>query len=223
MAKETDNWAKLHRFETFPYTFNPHNSNQEGLIKAKELCTNYFWKDVYASLLLCRQNIFSMYPEEVISLPINGEPQITSNDYAINQDRCKHEKINILLNNKGSVKNINEFYGPKKPIRFELNELSKPLKNFLESSLGEERGLEDGWLTKMRQTLGIYNLYGRIVTKKAKGCSFYYELLNANAKNDGWIQPKKRLVAEIIDFNTCLLYTSPSPRDRQKSRMPSSA
>ena len=26
-----------------------------------------------------------------------------------------------------------------------------------------------------------------------------------------------------IDINTCLLYTSPSPRDRQKSRMPSSA
>ena len=24
-------------------------------------------------------------------------------------------------------------------------------------------------------------------------------------------------------FHTCLLYTSPSPRDRQKSRMPSSA
>ena len=27
----------------------------------------------------------------------------------------------------------------------------------------------------------------------------------------------------LILFNTCLLYTSPSPRDRQKSRMPSSA
>ena len=26
-----------------------------------------------------------------------------------------------------------------------------------------------------------------------------------------------------IDINICLLYTSPSPRDRQKSRMPSSA
>ena len=25
------------------------------------------------------------------------------------------------------------------------------------------------------------------------------------------------------DIGTCLLYTSPSPRDRQKSRMPSSA
>ena len=27
----------------------------------------------------------------------------------------------------------------------------------------------------------------------------------------------------VIDQLTCLLYTSPSPRDRQKSRMPSSA
>ena len=31
-------------------------------------------------------------------------------------------------------------------------------------------------------------------------------------------------VGRMVDkFNSCLLYTSPSPRDRQKSRMPSSA
>ena len=28
---------------------------------------------------------------------------------------------------------------------------------------------------------------------------------------------------EVNDLNTCLLYTSPSPRDRTRSRMPSSA
>ena len=28
---------------------------------------------------------------------------------------------------------------------------------------------------------------------------------------------------DIIENHSCLLYTSPSPRDRQKSRMPSSA
>ena len=28
---------------------------------------------------------------------------------------------------------------------------------------------------------------------------------------------------KLLDFDPCLLYTSPSPRDRQKSRMPSSA
>ena len=31
----------------------------------------------------------------------------------------------------------------------------------------------------------------------------------------------KKLIAEIAE--TCLLYTSPSPRDRTRSRMPSSA
>ena len=32
-----------------------------------------------------------------------------------------------------------------------------------------------------------------------------------------------RSVYKFIHFIICLLYTSPSPRDRQKSRMPSSA
>ena len=31
------------------------------------------------------------------------------------------------------------------------------------------------------------------------------------------------IVYEMVASETCLLYTSPSPRDRQKSRMPSSA
>ena len=36
----------------------------------------------------------------------------------------------------------------------------------------------------------------------------------------------KKAVGDVTDdthISTCLLYTSPSPRDRQKSRMPSSA
>ena len=35
-----------------------------------------------------------------------------------------------------------------------------------------------------------------------------------------WLRKKN---IERILFDNCLLYTSPSPRDRQKSRMPSSA
>ena len=31
------------------------------------------------------------------------------------------------------------------------------------------------------------------------------------------------VLAHLLNDNICLLYTSPSPRDRQKSRMPSSA
>ena len=36
-------------------------------------------------------------------------------------------------------------------------------------------------------------------------------------------EEKEKELAEEMNANACLLYTSPSPRDRQKSRMPSSA
>ena len=35
--------------------------------------------------------------------------------------------------------------------------------------------------------------------------------------------PFPQAVATLVEAGACLLYTSPSPRDRQKSRMPSSA
>ena len=50
-----------------------------------------------------------------------------------------------------------------------------------------------------------------------QGCSFF-----GGDEEEAFDQP-----AELVDFtpmlDVCLLYTSPSPRDRQKSRMPSSA
>ena len=39
----------------------------------------------------------------------------------------------------------------------------------------------------------------------------------------GFIDDNAEFGNSNIDINSCLLYTSPSPRDRQKSRMPSSA
>ena len=39
----------------------------------------------------------------------------------------------------------------------------------------------------------------------------------------GTIFIEKQRALQLTNPNTCLLYTSPSPRDRQKSRMPSSA
>ena len=42
-------------------------------------------------------------------------------------------------------------------------------------------------------------------------------------KDDGWTAPILSIRNELKEAFGCLLYTSPSPRDRQKSRMPSSA
>ena len=37
------------------------------------------------------------------------------------------------------------------------------------------------------------------------------------------IEAKKKELANLDEFSSCLLYTSPSPRDKRQSRMPSSA
>ena len=37
------------------------------------------------------------------------------------------------------------------------------------------------------------------------------------------LENKEFVVNETVDLSGCLLYTSPSPRDRTRSRMPSSA
>ena len=88
----------------------------------------------------------NIHPEEFITLPINGEPQITENNKAICQDWCKTEMINVLLNVNAKVKESDEFYGQRKPVGFEIYELQRTLNNFLGSFLGEKEGLEGGWL-----------------------------------------------------------------------------
>ena len=55
----------------------------------------------------------------------------------------------------------------------------------------------------------------------------FIEFMDVGATN-GWTRGQVVPTSEILEFlsdefDLCLLYTSPSPRDRQKSRMPSSA
>ena len=47
--------------------------------------------------------------------------------------------------------------------------------------------------------------------------------LLANVQKTGQSEDDVDPSRHVILYNDCLLYTSPSPRDRQKSRMPSSA
>ena len=49
-----------------------------------------------------------------------------------------------------------------------------------------------------------------------------------NLKSHGFTEEEllkvyKTIIRPVMEYAACLLYTSPSPRDRQKSRMPSSA
>ena len=58
-------------------------------------------------------------------------------------------------------------------------------------------------------------------------CEKYIERIDKFEKDiKAWAHFDKKVLLEKAteaDDHSCLLYTSPSPRDRQKSRMPSSA
>ena len=111
-------WAKLHRSETAPYTFNLITSNFDDLTKEKMLCKNSFCKEVYSSLISCRLNILAKYPAEFLTIPINGEPLITKNKRAIMQDWSSSEMINTLLDENCKIKEVDQFISKKRPLNF---------------------------------------------------------------------------------------------------------
>ena len=45
------------------------------------------------------------------------------------------------------------------------------------------------------------NAYGRIVHKKAKGCSNFYKLLSFNDKKDGWDSNSRSMEQDLTDFD----------------------
>ena len=51
----------------------------------------------------------TIHLEEFITLPINGEPQITNNNIAISQDLCKQETLDVIVNANGKFKKLTNF------------------------------------------------------------------------------------------------------------------
>ena len=67
-----------------------------------------------------------------------------------------------------------------------------------------------------KTVLGLEEKYKQQDQKTVRAENITESLVDSLPEPSGW-----RLL--VLPFTPCLLYTSPSPRDRQKSRMPSSA
>ena len=63
---------------------------------------------------------------------------------------------------------------------------------------------------------------GYVIAKRCNE-SDVYDLMMVNMLNAIYADKGIDLTGLLGGYKSCLLYTSPSPRDRQKSRMPSSA
>ena len=82
----------------------------------------------------------------------------------------------------------------------------------------------------------LYNMLRERLKEVGGGVIKHIDLWNHNVEfieqEDGWARPavfvefcpiRWNAIVSGVEYRACLLYTSPSPRDRQKSRMPSSA
>ena len=175
-------WAKIHQQEVSPHFFDPFKSNFEALSKAKAKCRNPFWKEVYTSLIDCRLNVLLDHPEEYRYIPIGGEPQITSNGISIKQEWAVNKFLDSIIDCNDNQKDIKDINSSKKPFEYEYNELRVSLRDFLDIYLGSRLVANRSEVANNHLVGRAYNIYGRIVTKRKKGSSYFYSLLNTHAK-----------------------------------------
>ena len=105
------------------------------------------------------------------------------------------------------------------------------------ANISEKYGLKTALITKNLSDLGKLScnpsvggvgkthiasevdILGGVICKIGDKSAIHYRVLNLSKGPAVWGQT----AGPFERFNTCLLYTSPSPRDRTRSRMPSSA
>ena len=98
------------------------------------------------------------------------------------------------------------------------------IKNMVEASL-------DGWLTAGRfnssfeKELSLFLGIKCLITVNSGSSAnlIAFSSLTSPKLKDRAIKKGDEVITVAAGFPTCLLYTSPSPRDRTRSRMPSSA
>ena len=61
------------------------------------------------------------------------------------------------------------------------------------------KGDFDKLLLTIKPRVGIYNVYGRTVFRKSKGCPHYHKLVNANKKHNGWVTACNSLEKEVLE------------------------
>ena len=114
-------WAELHKAETKPHTYNPINTNWVDIKIAKTKMTNPVWKELYDSLLVCRRNLLGINPLEYLILPVNGEPNLTKNNTAIQQPWCEYLNINDILDENCKVKKEEDHPLGQRPFFYEIS------------------------------------------------------------------------------------------------------
>ena len=126
----------------------------------------------------------------------------------------KTEKKGLIIVNTGAGKGKSSS-GFGMILRCIGNDMQSAVVQFIKGS----------WMTGERKILR--EKFSSQVQFVVSGEGFTWETQDKDrdiaAAQAGWAKAKSFILDPTIDFVFCLLYTSPSPRDRTRSRMPSSA
>ena len=125
-------WRKLSCEETGNLTFCPKKSNLESLEAAWKKMTNPVWCEIYGALIRCRRNIITVYPEEYVTFPIKGEPDITKSNTGIQQNWSKRVMLYEVLDCNGDLKCFKDLYLVNGPIKMEYAAMKAAIERKVE-------------------------------------------------------------------------------------------
>ena len=124
--------------------------------------------------------------------------------------------LNKLL--KGQVKSLMKTNATVSKRFSEM--LSKSIQKYNNRSIEASKVIEE--LIQMAKEIKQEQKRGNDLGLSTEEIAFYDALASHETAKEAMGDKELRAIAHELT-KTCLLYTSPSPRDRQKSRMPSSA
>ena len=127
-----------------------------------------------------------MYKRQFFTLPVNGEPYITKNYTAIQQQWCENLTINNILSRDGNFKKTDDYPPGKRPVFLKNIAIEYALSDFTTSCQKLCGKTVKGCLRVIETKIENMNAYGRIVHKKARGCSNFYMLLSFEDRKEGW-------------------------------------
>ena len=101
----------------------------------------------------------------------------------------------------------------------------KENKENLKIILDDSSNLSVNQIRRLLNDMSSSEIAHALESSPPKQRSIIFSLLETQEEGDVLFELGEEIQQDLISniSNDCLLYTSPSPRDRQKSRMPSSA
>ena len=119
-------------------------------------------------------------------MTVCGEPALTRNYTPIDQQWCKNHMIKDVLNSAGDWRMTSEYPLGQRPVFYELIALEKATRGNISEHLNKCGKAYLDCVREIKPIISNYNIYGRIVNKKVKGCSHFYKLLQMIRPMVGW-------------------------------------